>query len=416
MAQLASRSLQSALWKRMSAGRISTYLDALRYRFDVSNQLRELDSDRLSQDYLDDLIDGIKVPLTGFFPEMRPSVMGWLTGVTDATLSVTGRAQAYPGALLYKLHPSEPGQPRVTVATPTFPGTIRGVDLDLSRYRIDSARLLGMTLLRDALEGAVKQLNVKGGATWAAERLIGRVRYLAKNYGFDVELTEELDKLDALLKPLADGWINEGPFLGGETFSMQSILDDIAKLRAAGETALDPWWSRLGWDDDALMVEEDIYRAVLDEEYRRIQKVYAEIVEASFPNMAGEAIHFPILPIRWKLTVVRRDRREGLSTIGFHWIPVESWDDAGADVSFSDKLPPAGIPDFEAVRAALAKLGRPAAWLPGLVGWTRQQQYDGSTLYGHFDGMTPVVSTVCSWLNDDLKHLFEGLPASDGSF
>ena len=36
---------QSALWRRMSAGRISIYLDALRYRFDVSNQLRELDSD-----------------------------------------------------------------------------------------------------------------------------------------------------------------------------------------------------------------------------------------------------------------------------------------------------------------------------------------------------------------------------------
>ena len=346
---------------------------------------------------------------------MRPSVIGWLTGVTDATLSVTGRAQAYPGVLSYKLHPGEPGQPRVTVATPTFPGTIRGVSLDLSRYRIDSGRLLGMTLLREALKGAVKQLNVKGGATWAAERLIGRVRYLAKNYGFDVKLTEELDKLDALLKPLAGGWINEGPFLGVERFSVQSLLDDVTKLRAAGETALDPWWSRLGWDDDTLMVEDDVYRAVLDEEYRRIQKVYAEIVEASFPNLAGEAIYFPILPIRWKLTVVRRDRREGPSTIGFHWIPVESWHNAGADVSFADELP-GGIPDFEAVRAALTKLGRPAARLPGLMGWTRQQQYDGSTLHGHFDGMSPVVSTVCSWLNDDLKHLFEGLPTSDGSF
>jgi hypothetical protein len=143
--------------------------------------------------------------------------------------------------------------------------------------------------------------------------------------------------------------------------------------------------------------------------------IYAEVVKASFPHMAGDAIHFPILPIRWKLTVVRRDRHEGLSTIGFNWIPVESWDDAGADVAFSDKLP-GEIPDFEAVRAALAKLGRPSARLPGLLGWTLQQQYDGHTLSGHFNGMTPVVSEVCSWLNDDLKHLFKGLPASDGSF
>jgi hypothetical protein len=77
------------------------------------------------------------------------------------------------------LHACEPGQPRVTVAPPTFPGTIRGVNLDLSRYRIDSSHLLGMTLLRDTLKTAVKQLDVKGGPTWAAERLIGRVRYLA---------------------------------------------------------------------------------------------------------------------------------------------------------------------------------------------------------------------------------------------
>jgi hypothetical protein len=225
-----------------------------------------------------------------------------------------------------------------------------------------------------------------------------------------------LDKLNALLKPQAGIWIDEGlSFFGDEKFSVQSLLDDIATLRAAGVTALDPWWSRLGWYDDALVVGDDIYRAVLDEEYRRIQKVYAEIVEASFPNLAGEAIHFPILPIRWKLTVVRRDRREGPSTIGIHWMPVESWDNAGADVSFADELP-GRIPDFEAVRAALTKLGRPDARLPGLVGWTRQQQYDGSTLSGHFEGMTLVVSTVRSWLNDDLKHLFEGLPASDGSF
>src|SRR5262249_16748481 len=80
MAQLCSRILQSAFWKRLSTGRISIYLDALRYRFDVSKELRELDSKLLSQEYLDDLIDGVEVPLVGFFPEMRRSVMRWMTG------------------------------------------------------------------------------------------------------------------------------------------------------------------------------------------------------------------------------------------------------------------------------------------------------------------------------------------------
>ena len=156
-----------------------------------------------------------------------------------------------------------------------------------------------MTLLRDSLHGAVKQLNVKGGVAWAAERLIGRVRYLAKNYGCGVTIAEELDRLYALLKPHAATWIDGGSsFFRDERFSIQSLLDDIATLRADGVTALDPWWSRLGWDDDALVVEEDVYRRVLNEEHRRIQKVYAEIVLTSLPNMAGEVIYFPILPIR----------------------------------------------------------------------------------------------------------------------
>ena len=407
MAQLASRRLQSALWRRLSAGRISVYLDALRYRFDVSSELRELDSDRLSQDYLDELIDGVEIPLAGFFPEMRASVMGWLTSVENATLAATGLASAYPGALFYKLHAQEPGQPRVTAVSPTYPGTIRGVNLDRSRYRIDSARLLGMTLLRDTLHGAVKQLDVRGGPTWAAERLIGRVRYLAETYGVDVKLTDDLDKLEGLFKPYADSRFDEGGFLGKERFSIQSLLDDIATLRAAGETKLDPWWSRLGWDDNAVMHDEDVFRRVLDEEHRRIQTVYAEIVQASFPSMATEMIYFPILPVRWKLTVRRLDRREGLSALWFSWLPVASWEEAGADVTFTGTLNP---PDVTAARDALAKLGRPTYRIPRFAGTKLLFPYDGTQPTGRFDGATAVTHEVCSWLEDDLKHLFEGLP------
>jgi Type I restriction enzyme R protein N terminus (HSDR_N) len=415
MALLPSRGLQSALWSRLSVGRISIYLDALRYRFDVSKDLRQLESEELSQDYLLNLIDGIEAPLAGFFPEMRASAMGWLIGARDAALAATGRASAYPGALQYKLHAKEPGQPRVLVAAPTFPGTIRGVNLDLSRYRIDSARLLGMTLLRDTLQDAVNHLDVKGGPAWAAERLIGRVRYLAKKYGVDARITDDLKKLDDLFKPVANNWFDEGALFGKEKFSIQSLLDDITTLRAAGVTALDPWWSRLGWDDDALIVGEDVYRRVLDEEHRRVQMVYAEIVQASFPGIAAEMIYFPILPIRWKLTVLRRDRRQGLSTVFFHWFPVESWQDAGADVSFTDK----GLnttPDWKATREALVKLGRPGTRIPAFGGWTLHFPYNGTMPNGYFSGTTPVTNEVRSWVEDDLKHLFEGLPSSDGAF
>jgi hypothetical protein len=68
---------------------------------------------------------------------------------------------------------------------------------------------------------------------------------------------------------------------------------EVHTLRAAGVTALDPWWSRLGWDDNAPIVEEEVYRRVLDEEHRRVQIDYAEIVQASFPELASKMTYFP---------------------------------------------------------------------------------------------------------------------------
>src|SRR5207302_79616 len=167
--------------------------------------------------------------------------------------------------------------------------------------------------------------------------------------------------------------------------------------------------------DNAVMHDEDVFRRVLDEEHLRIQTVYAEIAQASFPSMATEMIYFPILPVRWKLTVRRRDRREGLSALSFSWLPVASWEEAGADVTFTNGtfLNP---PDVTAARDALAKLGRPTYRIPRFAGTKLLFPYDGTQPIGRFDGATAVTHEVCSWLEDDLKHLFEGLPSSDGAY
>ena len=162
MAQLRTRRLQSALWKRLSEIDLGVYLDALRYRFNISGELEQLDPDKLSEEYLHELIDGIEAPLNGFFPELREAVLEHLTGDGTTILAATGRVSSYPGALSYKLHALEPCGARVTVAMPTFPGTLRHINLDLSRYRIDRARLLGMTLLRDAVLMTVKHLQDEG--------------------------------------------------------------------------------------------------------------------------------------------------------------------------------------------------------------------------------------------------------------
>jgi hypothetical protein len=300
MAQLVHRDAQNALWRHLVTGRIDTYLDALRYRLDASTELKRLDSKEFSLRYLTDLLNGIEEPLDGFFPAFRLAIVEWLTNERGKPLSIIGAANAH--AIHYKIHSQQPNEPRVVVGIPEFPGTIRGVNLDLSRYPTDSARLLGMTLLEKGLEEAVNALDIHGGLLWSAERLIARVRLLAERYQFGISVNDDLNHIEKILQPYADQGINEGFLSGRERFSFRSMLDDIATLRTAGITTLDPWWLRLGWKDDISLVSDENLARILDEEYRRVQTVYAEIVSTSLPRFANEMTFFPILPIRWKLT------------------------------------------------------------------------------------------------------------------
>lgn len=415
MSKLNSRKLQGALWEHLSGGSIDIYLEALRYRFDVSNELSTLDTDKLSHEYLSDLLDGIEMPLHGLFPRLHASIMRGLTGEDAPTFAVIGRFFAEHGIIQYRLKSRNYLEPRITVADPwpPGPGAVRAVNLDLSRYRIDSGRLLGMTLLRDSLLDSIVGLELAGGPLWAAERLLGRIRYLIEEQYFPFQMTDSLESIFNILKPLAGGHIDGRPY-SKEMFPVSSLLDDVATLRASGVTHLDPWWLRLGWDYDAFTVSEDVYRSVLDEEYRLAQTVYAEIVRNSFPDLASNLPHFSVLPIRWSLTVTRSHPNRRLPVIHFSWVPVESWKDAGADVSFS-KTPPEP-PDWQAVRNALNALGRPSDYIGMMGGWRMHFPYDGRLPTGYFSGATSVTNEVCSWLKDDIKRLFDGLPSNDGAF
>jgi hypothetical protein len=417
MAQLRTRALQSALWKRLSEADLSLYLDALRYRFDVSGELERSPPETLSRHYLEDLLAGIEVPLNGFFPRLREAVLDVLTGDPRAALAATGLANAQPAALNYKLHAQESSQDKVTVAAPNFPGTLRGVNLDLPRYRIDSARLLGMTLLRDAALDAVRHRHLKGGPTWIAERLVGRVRYLIEKHNLDLSIRDSFDKLDTVLKPLSGLRLDCGPFSSCERFSIQSLLDDIATLRASGKAALDPWWLGLGWNDAAPSQDGETVRRLLNEEYRRIQIIYCEIVQATLPLITDTASYFAALPVRWSFTIVKSGMLPGHFEAYFRSRPVASWDEAGADVAFAEAGAPAASLDWEGTREALAALGRPNARIPHFSGsMALLPSYDGRQWNGYFDGATPVTHQVTSWLKDEIDRLFAALPGSDGAF
>jgi hypothetical protein len=146
---------------------------------------------------------------------------------------------------------------------------------------------------------------------------------------------------------------------------------------------------------------------------RRAQRVYAEIVQASFPQLSTEMIYFPNTadPLEVDGPPARAAKFDNCVSLGGL---LRHGKTAGADVSFTDKAVNA-MPDWKATRDALVKLGRPGN-LPAFAGSTLEVPYDGTTLNGHFSGATPVTNEICSWLEDELKHLFRDLPSSDGAF
>ena len=108
--------------------------------------------------------------------------------------------------------------------------------------------------------------------------------------------------------------VEDSALFRGERFSIQSLLDDIATLRAAGKIALDPWWLRLGWDEGAMRQDEEVIRRVLDESIDARKRSMRERVQASFPLLLDQTGFITALPIRWKLVVVRHSQPVGSST------------------------------------------------------------------------------------------------------
>jgi hypothetical protein len=78
------------------------------------------------------------------------------------------------------------------------------VNLELSRYRLDSARLVAINLLKESFFEAVRLQGFRGGAALARERLIGRCRFLAETYQFRLELDMNFDPVERVLAPHRD--------------------------------------------------------------------------------------------------------------------------------------------------------------------------------------------------------------------
>lgn len=413
MSQLNSWQLQATLWRRLSRTSIEVYLDALRYRFDLSTQMKNLDGERLSQEYLEDILDGIEIPLDAFIPAMRQSVVRYLTLQDQSELGITGIVYSPPSdeEVVYGLRAIVNGT-RITVGSPRADNNVYSttwLHLGRSGYRLDSGRLVGAACLRDTLLKLIENQEVEGGRVWISERLVGRIRHLQRSHQMDVKETDTLEVLDKALRPHAGKWVPQGD-RRSDWLSIDSILRDIALLRAAGMDRMDLWWKDFGWISTSVSQADGVVERVLAELHRRQQVVLAEVVEHTFPVLAKQMGSYASLPVRFDITVTGHSLNFAGLQIHVSWRPVASWRDAGADVRLSDSAPPWG--DERELRESLEKLGRPANRYT-IASTGAMPSFDGYWWDGRFQSTTAVVRGVCLLLKKDIEYLFSALPAHD---
>jgi len=341
---------------------------------------------------------------------MRKPVVRYLTLQDQSELGITGIVHTTPfNQVRYGFRGAGDGR-RIDVArheTARDVYSTSWVNLERSGYRLDSGRLIGATRLRDALLGLIDNQEVEGGPNWISERLVGRIRHLRLSFQIDVNEADTLDALEKALQPNAGKWVETGDRQRG-WYSIDSMLDDIAALRAAGMDRLDLWWTQCGWIDGAALQEDVVVEHVLAEYYRRQQLVFAEVVTHTFPGLAGEMASYTCLPARWEITVVKGHPFG--PTVHSNWSPVASWQDAGAEVTFSDNPPPWRYDDE--LRQALDKLKRPSdRYSTG--GFSIMPSFEGRWWDGRFSGATAVAREVCSMLKKEIEYLFSALPSRD---
>jgi hypothetical protein len=155
-------------------------------------------------------------------------------------------------------------------------------------------------------------------------------------------------------------------------------------------------------------------RRLLCEFHKRVQLIYKEVVENSFKTISGSLGLYTSLPLRWDLALPIQTGPQSWLTMLFRWKPVESWEEAGADVEFAVEAPERFSRfDYLEVQSQLRELGRLTKHTHIWAGGGLTPRFDGYSITGIYTGETPVVAQVCKFIEDDLKSLFDLAPGTD---
>lgn len=404
MSRCQNSALRESIWTRVAEVGLDVYLDVIRFGSDI-NHFEVGDADAVSTSYLSDLLRGVVEPAEWYLEPLVPELFAEIADGPADLLGVQGLVTE-DRWVTYGFFSADDGQPNLRIGLPET-RCKHGVRLD-KVIGVDNARTLGFSQLRDALATVIRHRHLEGGPLWWNERLLGRLRYSLRIWKVDIPLDTDFKALVRFLTPRHDQWVRFDS--GDRNFNVSEMLDDIERLREHGWHSLDPWWDRLGGDPMLHDANPALTTALLDEYWRRSQRVFEELVEHSFPRLAHSLNFYRAMPVRYALHV------QDLPNYGFgmrtNWFPVGDWASAGADVDYGDEAPPLQDRELYAkIMAELRRLGRIGCTSVSIVSGAIPR-FDGSHRNRRFDGETAVLRNALELLVQDLDRLFDQLPGT----
>lgn len=399
---------RNPLWRRAAEADPRVYVSLLAHpsgdAVDGSQEVTEEDVRCL----LSDILLGVLDPVRSAFPALEEAVATSAAGYGQHPLAIVGQLSGQRWLSYGFRSEATLGAPVILAQVPE--GNARGLDLMRSGLPITGGRLIGFRVLKDALADVVSERALRGGRMWANERLLSDLRCLRHDGQLDME-EAGLEALRQVLLPEADKVFGVSRGFDTQIIPVRRLLDDAERLLSEGIATLDRWWERMG-AQSFMKADHPGWPRLIDEHFRRAQILLAEIVGESFPGLRSSLSFHAALPVRFEATLTPSVWSDS-GSISLLWRPVSSWEDAGADTTFAERLEwdeATFRAHVERVRGDLIRLGRPHATVGINSRRSVMWNFDGSDLNGRYDGATSALREACEWLQDGLDELTRGSP------
>lgn len=407
-----TRKRQDDFWTSAAACDLHTYLATVEYSSDFPAD-EELTTEQHENDFLRDFLEAFETLRERYFPGVASLILDEAThalGDPSDKLSIVGAMWPNRCGVIYSFERVPRTQARTVTTLPRpcveeFSTTRRTTRIMPNL----AGRRFGALCFRDTIIQAVDERRFPGGVIWAQERARSHLEQIFfsadSSIPPDAVVDAHLAALIESFEPLRGEWLDTYYSNRIHAADLLHDLELLTRAEPSHETLRDFLTGANGhadafhfWDDD---FSENECVARVGDNFRRAVLAYREVIERGFAQVADLLVHYPQMPLQYKIRA--HFSRRDYPTIYITTMPVRHWSEMTVSCEIVSEPPSGAVLRAEAddMLRALSLLGRPADRARGYC--TMRFSETG------FRGERFVVEEVSSWLDDDVRYLFSEL-------